>query len=251
VPLAPSPPAILPLLADPHRWRLLAELARSDRRVGELTALIDAPQNLVSYHLGELRKAGVVTSRRSSADGRDVYYRAELGRCSALLGGAGGVLHPGLRLAPSPPVPRSRSRARVLFLCTGNSARSQMAEALLVHRSDGRIDARSAGSHPKPLHPLAVRVMAERGIDIAGRSSTSLDRFVRMRFDRVVTLCDKVREVCPDFPSAAATAHWSTPDPSAGDHETFVRLADDLEARVALLLAELSAAPDGRTPDGP
>lgn len=229
-------------------------LARSDRRVAELTSLIDAPQNLVSYHLGELRKAGLVTSRRSSADGRDVYYRAELVRCSELLGDAGGMLHPSLRLAPSPPVPRARTRTRVLFLCTGNSARSQMAEALLVHRSGGRIDARSAGSHPKPLHPLAVQVMAERGIDIAGRSSTSLERFLRMRFDRVVSLCDKVWEVCPDFPSAAATAHWSTPDPTApgaGDHETFVRLADDLDARVALLLAELSAAPDGRTPHGP
>ena len=82
---------------------------------------------------------------------------------------------------------------RVLFLCTGNSARSQIAEALVEHRSAGTVEARSAGSHPKPLHPNAVRVMAERGIDISGRPTKSLTRFARNRFDRVITLCDKVR----------------------------------------------------------
>ena len=88
----------------------------------------------------------------------------------------------------------------MLFLCTGNSARSQIAEALIEHRSQAAIDARSAGSHPKPLHPNAVRVMAERGIDIS-RSPTEAPRPLRReRFDRVITLCDKVREVCPEFP---------------------------------------------------
>lgn len=82
-----APPAILALIADPHRWRLLVELTRSDRRVGELTELIGKPQNQVSYHLAELRNAGVVTARRSSADRRDVYYRGSApmpgtaGRC--------------------------------------------------------------------------------------------------------------------------------------------------------------------------
>ncbi len=88
----------------------------------------------------------------------------------------------------------------VLFLCTGNSARSQMAEALLEHRCEHAIAGRSAGSHPKALHPNVVRVMAERGIDISGRPSKHLDRFARTRFDRVITLCDKVREICPEFP---------------------------------------------------
>src|SRR6185369_8350629 len=108
-----------------------------------------------------------------------------------------------------------RLRPRLLFLCTGNSARSQIAEALVELRSMGTVEARSAGSHPKPLHPNAVRVMAERGVDIAGRRTKSLTRFARTRFDRVITLCDKVREICPQFPGAPTAAHWSIADPAA------------------------------------
>ena len=223
-----SPPAILALVADPHRWQMLAEL----------------------------RNAGLVTARRSSADRRDVYYRADLLRCRDLLTEAGGALHPGLRLAP-PSTPldglaRGRTR-RVLFLCTGNSARSQIAEALLVERSGHTVDARSAGSHPKPLHDNAVRVMAERGIDIAGNTTKHLRQFARMRFDRLITLCDKVREICPDFPGAAATAHWSIADPAtAGDtddatYPAFRHVADELEGRVDLLVAELVARSTERT----
>src|SRR5207302_2542072 len=99
----PEPPAVLGLLSDPIRWRLLVELSRSDRRVGELVHLVGKPQNLVSYHLAELRGAGIVTARRSSADGRDVYYRADLVSCRDRLGEAGLSLHPGLSLAPTPP----------------------------------------------------------------------------------------------------------------------------------------------------
>ena len=243
---ASGPPEILGLLSDPLRWQLVAELGRSDRRVGELVQLVEKPQNLVSYHLGELRRAGIVSARRSSADGRDVYYRADLLRCRDLLGEAGSLLHPGLSLAPAPiPRPRSRRRPRLLFLCTGNSARSQMAEALVEHRSAGAVEARSAGSHPKPLHPNAVQVMAERGVDIAGRPTKSLTQFTRNRFDRVITLCDKVREVCPDFAGLPPTAHWSIADPAAGgdrNEETypaFHQVADDIDGRVTLLLADL------------
>ena len=256
-----QPPAVLGLLADPLRWQLVAELGRSDRRVGELVQLVGKPQNLVSYHLAELRKAGIVSARRSSADGRDVYYRADLLRCRDLLGAAGCTLHPGLDLTQAPaPAPATQTpadhRCRVLFLCTGNSARSQIAEALVEHRSGGAVEARSAGSHPKPLHPNAVRVMAERGIDIAGRPTKSLTRFTRHRFDRVITLCDKVREVCPDFPGAPVAAHWSIADPAAaGDtdeatYPAFVDVADDIERRVALLLADLRTRPLERTHHG-
>ncbi len=242
-----QPPEILGLLSDPLRWQLVAELGRSDRRVGELTQLLDRPQNLVSYHLAELRRSGIVTARRSSADGRDVYYRADLVRCRDLLRVAGLALHSGLALTPSPPVvnaPR-RARPRVLFLCTGNSARSQMAEALVERRSAGAVEARSAGSHPKPLHLDAVRVMAARGIDIAGRPTKPLTRFTRHRFDRVITLCDKVREICPEFPGAPITAHWSMADPaSVGDsnassYAAFEHTAADIDGRVGLLLADL------------
>jgi protein-tyrosine-phosphatase len=249
-----QPPAILGLLSEPLRWQLVNELARSDRRVGELVDLTGKPQNLVSYHLGELRHAGLVSARRSSADARDVYYRADLFPCRDLLGDAATALHPGLAVAPAvPDVQKLRTRPRLLFLCTGNSARSQIAEALVEHRSDGAVEARSAGSHPKALHPNAVRVMAERGIDIAGRPTKSLDRFRRTRFDRVITLCDKVREICPEFPGAGVRVHWSIADPAAaGDDETtsypaFEETADEIEERVALLLAELRIRPAERT----
>ena len=241
------PPAILSLLADERRWSLLRELARSDRRVGELTELLELPQNLVSYHLGELRKVGLVSGRRSSADGRDVYYRAHLVRCRDLIAVSGAALHPGLDLEPvaSRPIRRSRWHPSVLFLCTGNSARSQMAEALLVSRSNGLIAARSAGSHPKPIHPAAVEVMGERGIDIGAVRPKHLARFARFRFDRVVTLCDKVREICPEFPRAAPAVHWSIVDPSLdGSADAFRRVADELDERIGLLVADLLTTPE-------
>ncbi len=240
-------PGFLQLVGHPQRWQLLAELARSDRRVGELTELCGKQQNLVSYHLGELRRAGLVSSRRSSADRRDTYYRVDVARCTELLCGVGAALQPGLRLGPLPANEASirEPAPRVLFLCTGNSARSQMAEALLQERSGGAVEACSAGSHPKTLHPDAVRVMAERGIDISGRATKHLDQFVGNRFDRVITLCDKVREICPELPGRPATSHWSMPDPAAhtavSSYPAFVRAADELETRVGLLMSELSA----------
>ena len=197
-----SPPRFLRLAGHPLRWQLLGELARSDRRVGELCALAGRRQNLVSYHLRQLRDGGLVSMRRSAADGRDTYYALDLARCGELLSSAGVSLHPGLAPTPRPRAGRERGSAlaRVLFLCTGNSARSQIAEALAEQLSDGAVSAASAGSHPKPLHPNAVRVMRERGIDLAGRRSKHLGEFAAQRFDYVISLCDRVREVCPEFP---------------------------------------------------
>ena len=247
----PSPIEFLQLIAEPLRWQLLSELARSDRRVNELTAIADKPQNLVSYHLRELRTAGLVSSRRSSADGRDSYYRADLDRCGRLLSATGAALHPGLQLELLPPPvdpARTRRRPRILFLCTGNSARSQIAEALLEERSNHTVEARSAGSHPKVLHPNAVRVLAERDIDIADRTTKHLRRFARSHFDHVITLCDKVREVCPEFPDHPRLAHWSMPDPSldgdsdARTYPAFERTADELETRIGFLLPRLNPA---------
>ena len=244
-PAEPTPLELLQLVADPQRWQLLGLLASSDRRVGELAALVGLAPNLVSYHLGALRSAGLVSSRRSAADGRDTYYRLDHDRLRQQLGQAATALHPALRLEPvageAPRRSAERRKPRVLFLCTGNSARSQMAEALLAHRSQGTVEARSAGSHPKDLHAGAVRVMAERGIDIAGNRSKHLDRFTRRRFDRVITLCDKVKEICPEFPGAPATAHWSMPDPAPLGDDAFEQTAREIERRVEVLLAELDA----------
>jgi hypothetical protein len=121
----------------------------------------------------------------------------------------------------------------VLFLCTGNSARSQIAEALAELLSDGAVRAASAGSHPKPLHPNAVRVMRARGVDLGGRRSKHLSTFTGERFDYVISLCDRVREVCPEFPGARADP-LEHPGPGArtgGDEDTlpaFERMADEL-----------------------
>lgn len=103
---------------------------------------------------------------------------------------------------------------RVLFLCTHNSARSQMAEALLRHMAGRRCEAYSAGTEATYVRPLAVRVMAELGIDIAGQHSKTLDRFRAERFDVVITVCDQANEACPVFPGAASRLHWSFPDPA-------------------------------------
>src|SRR4051794_36463874 len=115
-----KPPRFLRLAADPLRWRLLSELARSDRRVGELCALAGRRQSLVSYHLRQLRDGGLVTLRRSAADGRDTYYALDLARCGELLSSAAESLHPGLTPEPGTRTarePRGSAVAHVLFLC--------------------------------------------------------------------------------------------------------------------------------------
>jgi protein-tyrosine-phosphatase len=241
-------PQFLRLAGHPLRWRILGELARSDRMVHELTGLIGEPQNLVSYHLGKLRDARLVSARRSSADRRDAYYTVDLARIGGLLSATGGALHPGLRLTRASPDSARPGAVRVLFLCTGNSARSQMAEALAGALSGGAIEAYSAGSHPKPMHPNAVRVMRdEHGLDLTGQASKHLDVFAGQRFDWVISLCDRVREVCPEFPGHPETVHWSMPNPATGDagddasYPLFQQTAAELVTRIGFLLAVLSA----------
>lgn len=123
---------------------------------------------------------------------------------------------------------------RVLFLCTHNSARSQMAEALLRELGAGRFATCSAGTEVTRVHPLAVRALAEVGIDIAGARSKHLSEYLGQDFDYVVTVCDSAAESCPVFPGTPARIHWSFPDPSAatGTEEerfrAFQRVRDDI-----------------------
>lgn len=249
------PPLFASMAAHPLRWRLMRELASGDLRVGELTAVTGERQSLVSYHLAQLRGSGLVRSRRSSFDGRDVYYRLDLSRCGELLAACGPALHPGLRPeAPTTaatvtaatatgasPVAASESRD-VLFLCTGNSARSQIAEAFVNARPATKLRAFSAGVRPKPLHPGAVLAMTEYGIDLAGQQSKHLSVFASHRFSYVVTLCDRVREACPQYRQHPGFRHWSTRDPSAADRgddgdSAFQAVAADLDERVRFFLA--------------
>jgi protein-tyrosine-phosphatase/DNA-binding transcriptional ArsR family regulator len=238
------------LAAHPLRWRLLAELADGDYRVRELTDLVGQPQSLVSYHLRLLRDGGLVTSRRSNFDARDSYYHLDPDRCLDALTAIGAALHPALHPgAPPTPSARRAGRPRVLFVCTGNSARSPFAEALLRHRGGGTVDVTSAGSHPRPrIHPHALQVLREQfGIDIADQRPRHLSAFADRRFDYVITLCDKVREVCPDFDDPPRLVHWSIPDPATtydtdapDTYPAFVRVAAEIDTRVRHLMPVLA-----------
>jgi arsenate reductase len=106
------------------------------------------------------------------------------------------------------------TRRRVLFLCTHNSARSQMAEGLLRHLAGDRFEIYSAGTEATSVRPEAIAAMAEIGVDISGQESKTLDRYLRESFDYVVTVCDDAREACPVFPGAKTRLHWSLRDPS-------------------------------------
>ncbi|MBC7911452.1 MAG: arsenate reductase ArsC [Pyrinomonadaceae bacterium] len=127
---------------------------------------------------------------------------------------------------------------RVLILCTGNSARSQMAEGLLRRASESVYEVYSAGTHPSVVNPLAIEAMREKGIDISRHHSKSVDEFASQEFDYVITVCDNANENCPVFPGQTKRIHWSFDDPAAAAGNEAERLAefrrvrDEIEARL-------------------
>ncbi len=137
---------------------------------------------------------------------------------------------------------------RVLVLCTGNSARSQMAEGILRSIGKGKIEAYSAGTQPSRVNPSAIEAMNEIGIDISSHRSKSVDEFAQQQFDLVITVCDNAKESCPIFPGAPKRIHWSYEDPAAaeGSHDeklvAFRRVRDDLRLRFKDLLASHAAS---------
>ena len=240
-----APPPVLALLAHRVRWQLLVALARSDRRVSELVRLLGQPMNLVSYHLKRLRLQRLVVERRSSADSRAVYYSVDLNRLRALYMASGEALHPALGgVGPQPLAQTGAGRAkpvRVLFLCTHNSARSQMAEGIMRHLGGTRVEVFSAGNEPSRVHPDALEVMAELGIDISGQHSKHLKEFLGQRFDYIITVCDRARESCPIFPGDPEHIHWSFPNPAevqgdAARRHAFEQTAHQLQLRIQELL---------------
>lgn len=132
----------------------------------------------------------------------------------------------------------STEQKRVLFLCTHNSARSQMAEGLLRHLAGDRYETFSAGTEQTRVHPLAIEAMREIGVDIRGHASKTLDAFAGERFDYVITVCDRANESCPLFPGDTERIHWSFDDPSAatGSDEqrlaAFRRIRDEIRQRL-------------------
>ncbi|HEX5194139.1 MAG TPA: metalloregulator ArsR/SmtB family transcription factor [Solirubrobacteraceae bacterium] len=247
---ASAPPAFVRLAAHPIRWQILTTLAHTDLRVSELCRRLGLQQNLTSYHLRQLRDEQLVSARRSSFDGRDVYYTLDPVRCRQLLDDSAAMLHPAFSRPPAANAATTERRpTSMLFLCTGNSARSQLAEAIARQLGGPAVSASSAGSHPKPIHANALRVMRDRGLPPHGLHSKHLDEFADQHFDHVITLCDRVREVCPEFPGKPNHPHWSIPDPSregSTDRESypaFTRTADELEHRIRALLAWIDRQP--------
>lgn len=129
-------------------------------------------------------------------------------------------------------------RLQVLILCTGNSARSQMAEGLLRHMAGDRLDVKSAGVDPTNVRPEAIEVMKEIDIDISNHRSKSIEEFITEAFDHVITVCDNAKQHCPMFPGASRRIHWSIEDPAAvtGEEKTrldaFRRVRDELRERL-------------------
>jgi protein-tyrosine-phosphatase len=241
-----QPLEFLELLAHDIRWRILLALSQSDRKVEELVKQIKQPHNLISYHLKLLRRKQLVSDHRSSADGRDIYYSLDLEKFRTLFFQAGTSLHPALADPESEPQPREVSREhpklRVLFLCTHNSARSQMAEAILHKIGRDQVEVFSAGNEPSPIHPLAIKVMTQIGFDISQQKPKHLNQFLGQNFDYIVTVCDRVRESCPVFPGDPEQIHWSFPDPAAVEgnlatrEKAFSDTASQLRVRIEYLL---------------
>jgi arsenate reductase len=141
---------------------------------------------------------------------------------------------------------KPKTKYKVLFLCTGNQARSQMAKALLTARASAIFDVTSAGSTPRAtVHPLAVRALSEMGIDISASIPKDVSCFTKVAFDYIVTLCDNARDLCPVFPGEGEKIHWSIPDPVAAlgteDEriDAFRAARDDIDLRIESFVKEL------------
>jgi len=137
-----------------------------------------------------------------------------------------------------------QKKAKVLFLCTGNSCRSQMAEGWLRHLAGERFEVSSAGTHPVGLNPGAVEAMKEVAIDISTHRSKHVDEYAGARFDYVVTVCDRAKETCPIFPGARTVLHWSFDDSAAAqgaDDErraVFRRVRNEIAQRIRRFIVE-------------
>jgi len=238
----------LKLLADDTRWQLIRALRHSDRQASELASICHLPNNLVSYHLGLLRQAGLVLMHRSDADARVLYYGLDLAALQLAYQQIGrALLLP--NTVPTPSLPTT-----VIFLCTHNSARSQMAEGWLRHLSGGTLIARSAGVKPTTLHPMAVQVMTEVGIDIGYQHSKGLTGIEAIP-DIVVTVCDLAREQCPTELQRVPFLHWSIADPglAIGEEpkrlEVFRAVREQLKVRVQGLISSVPELVQAKLPN--
>jgi protein-tyrosine-phosphatase/DNA-binding transcriptional ArsR family regulator len=241
---ATNPSALASLLANPVRWKLILWLINSDYSVSELEKRLKKKQNLISYHLRRLQNSKLVKQVVSKADARESYYSLDVSALRKLFFALGDTMHPALN--PSQEEPRELTQAnkpvRVLFLCTHNSARSQMAEGLMRAKGGDRVHVVSAGTEPSQVHPLAIAAMEKLNVDIRSHHSKSVTEFIHEKFDYVITVCDRAKESCPIFPGAPEQIHWSFPDPSevsgaeAEKAKAFDDTAIQLSQRINFLL---------------
>jgi protein-tyrosine-phosphatase len=238
--------AHLALLADPLRFRLVQQLRLGDYRVGELVASLQAPQSLLSYHLGLLHDAGFIENHRSDADGRSLYYglnRLAFQNLHTQLEAALGIA------SSSAPLPSQR--VTIVVVCTRNSVRSQMAEGWLRHLYGGQVVVRSGGIAPGTLDPLAVEIMAEAGVDIGHQVAKPLTALQELPADLLITVCDRARERCDPAGVARQHIHWSIPNPAneaapaAIQVERYRATRDALQRRVVGLWPILPLILDG------
>ncbi len=209
------PHKLFSLLADPHGWVLLRALANGDQRLHELARDTGVAAEEMSKRLPLLRELGLITERQSDVNPNETFYRFDITAFRRQYQEAGETIHPAVKAEdvvignlPAEPV-------RILFLCTGNSARSQMAEGLMRHLSQGKVEVASAGTKPSRVHPVAIQTMDKMGVDIRSQESTHMSQYEGQTFDYVITVCDLQNESCPIFPDAPKRLHWSFPDPAA------------------------------------
>jgi arsenate reductase len=250
---------VLKAMADPNRLRILDRLAQSEACHAELKEQLGLPSNLLSHHLGVLRETGLVQTRPDTVDARWIYYRAETAVLSRWRSWFDTFFDP-RRLQPRPPLygPESQHkndilsyleraeeqpRRAVLFLCSGNSCRSQMAEAVVNTQLADRWEAVSAGTEPaSQVHPNALDTLAEIGIDWSGHSAKRADQFRAVQFDVVITLCDRARQYVPSW--VKQSVHLGFPDPveaKGTDEEVlgvFRKVRDDVVRQIPAFLAE-------------
>jgi protein-tyrosine-phosphatase len=219
-----TPPSLVTLLADPTVWGIIVHLAQSDAHQNELAQALHQSPEEITTKAALLYEMKLVGTRQSDSNPNRIFYRLDLAALRDAWNAAGTAIHPFVG-GVEDNLESLRPKLRVLFLCTHNSARSQMAEAMLRHFSKGKVLVYSAGSVATQIHPLAIETMAQAGIDMSNQRSKHMDEFKDEHVDYVITVCDQQHETCPVFPGTPQRLHWSFADPSAETTEDARRQA--------------------------